>query len=74
MTYGRTVANVDIRQELKAAGIPFWVLGKQVGVNEVTISRWLREPLPKEKRQVIVSAIQAIKAESAGGEVDATNS
>ena len=74
MNYGRCIANRDIRQEMKQAKIPLWLAAKYCGVGEATISRWLREPLPEEKRRVIVSAIQAIKAESAGGEVDAANS
>ena len=67
MTYGRTIANAEIRQELKKARIPFWLVGKQIGVNEVTVSRWLREPLPEDKKRVIVEAIRKIKAEDAGG-------
>lgn len=67
MTYGRTIANADIRRELKQARIPFWLIGRQIGVTELTVSRWLREPLPEDKRQVIVEAIRQIKAEDAGG-------
>lgn len=63
MAYIRKIENVEIRQKLKVAGIPFWVLGRQIGVTDMTISRWLREPLSEEKRKMIESAISELLGE-----------
>ena len=55
-------ANQDIRDVLKQSQIPFWMLGKEIGVCEQTIIRWLRTELPIGKREMIFKAIENIKS------------
>lgn len=56
-------ANEEIRKAARAAGVPLWMLGKQIGVCEQTIVRWLRDPLPEEKRQTLMEAIAKLERE-----------
>jgi hypothetical protein len=37
----------------------------ELGISEVTLSRWLRFPLPAEKRTAIVDAVHRINAKEA---------
>lgn len=37
-----------------------WQVADEVGVNEVTFIRWLRKPLPEEKKHAIIEAIQKL--------------
>lgn len=54
-------ANKELRAALKAAGLFHWQIADIIGVNEITLGRWLRKPLPADKEQQILQAIDALK-------------
>ena len=59
-----------IRQQIKASGLFQWQVADEVGVNEVTFIRWLRKPLPEEKKRAVLEAIQRLSTKQKGGYVD----
>jgi hypothetical protein len=52
--------NVRLWTVNRAAGLFQWQVADEVGVNEVTFIRWLRKPLPEEKKHAIIEAIQKL--------------
>ena len=53
--------NIDIRQEIEHARIRHYELAKALGVHETTLSRWLRDDLPADKKEQILNAIRTFK-------------
>lgn len=53
----------NIRTQIKNAHLFQYEVADKIGINEVTLIRWLRKPLPKEKEAQILSAIEALKKE-----------
>lgn len=53
--------NPRVREALKQRGIFQWQLSKRLGISEVTLVRWLRDPLPEEVEEKIMSIIQGWK-------------
>ena len=52
--------NPEIKRKARAEKIPYWEIAKEIGVCEMTVSRWMRLQLPPEKEKLINSAIDAI--------------
>ena len=53
-------ANVDVRFAAWSAGLPLWAVAEELGVCEMTLSRWLRTELPTEKRERVLTTIQTL--------------
>ena len=54
--------NAELRNLLKENGIFLWQVARKLDVHEQTLYNWLRyEPLPEKHREMIFSAIEAIK-------------
>lgn len=53
--------NLDIREALKNANMRQWVLADELGIDETTLSRWLRHELPKDKKDRIMKIIESYK-------------
>lgn len=53
--------NIDIRTLARVENVKFWRIAEQLGISEVTFSRWLRMELPPEKKELIKTAIREIK-------------
>lgn len=53
--------NLDIREALKNANMRHWVLAAELGIDETTLSRWLRHELPKDKKDRIMKIIESYK-------------
>ena len=53
--------NENVRKAARVAGIPLWMVASKIQVSEPTLTRWLRFPLPEEKEQRIMSAIQELQ-------------
>lgn len=51
------MANVEIRKEIKAAGVPHWVVAEEMGVHPSAFSVMLRHELPPERAQEVRAAI-----------------
>ena len=54
--------NQQIRTALRCSDVKQWELAEQLGVSEVTVCRWLRTELPKDKKVQILQAIKDVKA------------
>jgi transposase-like protein len=59
-----TKCNLDIRQQIKEAGLPLWAVADRLGIADTTFSKWLRKELPKEKKQEILAVTEDIKRET----------
>ena len=59
----RQLANMDIRNRLKAAKLRQWELAEQLQIDESQLSRWLRHELEGEKLARVTRAIAALEAE-----------
>lgn len=57
------VANGDIREAAKKAGVFLWQIAERVGVNDGNFSRKLRRELPTEEREKILTIINELAAE-----------
>ena len=53
--------NLDIREALKNANMRHWVLADELGIDESTLTRWLRHELPKDKKDRIMKIIESYK-------------
>lgn len=42
--------------------IPLWKIADKVGVTDVTLGRWLRKPLPENKKDQLLAAISELKS------------
>ncbi len=60
------MSNTELRAELKAAKIPYWVIAQKLGVHENTIVRRMRTELSDADRKAFYDAIAEIKAEKKG--------
>lgn len=59
------MANIELRQEMKANFIPQWKVAEVLGVSEMTLIRWLRKELTEDKRIKVQQAIESLKAKKA---------
>ena len=57
------MANCKIKMRLMEYGIRQFELAKRLGISETTLYRRLREELPKEERNRILSIVDEIVAE-----------
>lgn len=55
--------NAEIKKRIKASGLRHYEVAKTIGVVPSTFSAWLTDdPLPKERRDLILKAIESCKA------------
>lgn len=54
------MCNESVRETAKKNGVKHWQIADHIGVSEQTFMRWLRKPLPKEKENQILSAINEL--------------
>ena len=57
------MTNIEIKETLRRNRIYLWEVAMKLGVSEITLCRWLRQDLPKDKQQQIVNAITEIVVE-----------
>lgn len=55
------MANQDIRNEAKKAGVKFWQIADKLGISEPTITRLMRRELNVEKKEEILKIIAELK-------------
>ena len=53
--------NKDLKLLAAGKGIHQWQIADELGIAEVTLSRWLRIKLSKEKRMRILKAIEKLQ-------------
>ena len=54
------MANLIIREELKARGVRHWELAHELGVSEQTLVRWLRFELSEERQLDMLMKIEEV--------------
>lgn len=57
--------NIDIRQAIKNAEVPHWLVAERIGISDTTFSRWLRVELSEEKKIQIFKVLESLKKEVA---------
>ena len=57
------MANLDIRIAILSAGLKNYEVAKALNISHVTLTRWLRNELPDDKKQRIYAAIRKISEE-----------
>ena len=55
------MANAEIRELIRKRRLRHYEIAEAIGINEFTLSRWLRNELTDEKKREIVEAIEQIK-------------
>lgn len=56
--------NLDVRKAARVAGVPLWKVAAALGISEPTFMRWMRFPLPEEKKRQALAAIATLEQES----------
>lgn len=56
------VANIEIRNAIKEKKVHYYEVAHQLGIHDKTFCCWLRYELPTAKREMILKAIDEIKA------------
>lgn len=51
-------ANLEIRKALQEKNLKQWQLADLVGINEYTLTKWLRKELAPEKKEMLLNAIK----------------
>lgn len=59
-----------IQKLMKQKGVKQWEVAAKIGVGETTMTRWLRYELPKEKKDLILSAVNEIAEAKEGSSND----
>ena len=56
---------MSIKERIRRSGLYQWEIAEAVGINEVTLCRWLRRPERLQPEQVakLEAAIQKVKAQ-----------
>lgn len=62
------VANREIRDAAKAAGIRLWQVAEKVGISDGNFSRKLRRELPSAEREKVMTIIHELSQEKKEGE------
>ena len=57
-------ANQELRDAAKEAGVKQWEIAVHIGISEPTLVRWMRMPMPSERRKRILTAIAELSPEN----------
>ena len=57
--------NSEIKKAIKEKGLRQWMVAQQLGIGETTLVRWLRNELFEERKNAILSAIEALSRKGA---------
>lgn len=55
------MANSEIREAIRKKRLRHYEIAQVLGVNESTLSRWLRNELPEDKKREVINAIEQVK-------------
>ena len=53
--------NLEVRELIERKRVAYYEVANQLGVNVSTLSRWLRDELPEDKKNQVIRAIKSIK-------------
>ncbi len=54
------MCNLDVRLKIKQNRLCHYEVAREMGVSEFTFCKWLREEMSKEKKELVLSAIERI--------------
>ena len=57
------MCNAEVREKMKKHRLYQYQVASKLGVSECTFIRWLREELPSEKKELVLSAIAELEQE-----------
>ena len=52
--------NIFVREKIKASGLKQWEVAYALGINESTLTRWLRVELPEKEKKRICSVVDEL--------------
>lgn len=52
--------NQDIRNAIRSAGVPVWLVAEKLGVHENTLYRHLRKKLHRDQREELLKVIKEL--------------
>ncbi|MBP1575766.1 MAG: hypothetical protein J6C34_09210 [Oscillospiraceae bacterium] len=52
--------NILIRKKIKESGLKQWGVAYALGINESTLTRWLRVELPEKEKERICSVVDEL--------------
>lgn len=58
-----TIANKEIRDAARGAGVRLWQIAECIGMNDGNFSRKLRRELPDQEKKEILEIIKTLAAE-----------
>lgn len=61
------MTNKELKQKIKDNGLTQWQVALEVGITEMSLIRWLREPERKERVERITAAIDRLKEAANNG-------
>lgn len=50
-------ANEEIRELIESNRLRYWEVAAQIGINDASLSRWLRIPMNENRKDRVVKAI-----------------
>jgi len=53
--------NLEVRELIERKRVAYYEVANQLGINVSTLSRWLRDELPEDKKAKVLKAIRSIK-------------
>lgn len=60
--------NNHIRRAARVAGVPLWAVAAELDISEPTLMRWLRVPLPQDRENQVMAAIDHLAKEAGQGD------
>jgi hypothetical protein len=58
-----TIANKEIRDAARDAGVRLWQIAERIGMNDGNFSRKLRRELPDQEKKDVLEIIKTLAAE-----------
>ena len=55
------MSNKELKKRIKEAGFYQWQVADEMGISQYTLCIWFRKPLPPEKEQAVLDALQRLK-------------
>lgn len=55
------MANKTIREAIRNSGFYQWQIADEMGISDITLSRWLRKELPQDKQREVFEAIDRLR-------------
>ena len=59
--------NLELRSYAKENNVFLWQIAEELRVAEPTLLRWLRFPLPEDKKAAFIEAVDNIASQKGGG-------